>query len=114
MPLKTLLKTHKEKNDLRLQDLEKAIYDRLHLIGQHQQQNLKDFKKQVEKLRKEVNDKILKKTKAIENVNKVSKKQAKAVNSMQNKINEMALEVKKFQNTEQKSQNIVRRHGKWS
>ena len=67
----------------------------------------KDFKKQVEKLRKEINDKILKKTKAIENVNKVSKKQAKAVNSMQNKINEMTQEVKNFQNTEQKVKTLL-------
>ena len=60
-------KNVQRKNDLRLQDLERTIFDRLHLVGQHQQQNVKDFQKNLEKLRKEMLGKVLKKAKDIDN-----------------------------------------------
>ncbi len=100
-------KNVQRKNDLRLQDLERTIFDRLHLVGQHQQQNVKDFQKNLEKLRKEMLGKVLKKAKDIDNTNKNVKKQGKLVHNVQVSFKEMRVELQRLLKTEDKVEKLL-------
>eukprot|EP00943_MAST-04B_sp_MAST-4B-sp1_P007312 g7312.t1 len=100
-------KNSQRKNDLRLQDLERTIFDRLYLVGQHQQQNVKDFQKSIEQLRKDINGKLQKKGKDIDNNNKEAIKQKKLVHSVQRNVKEMQVEVNRLNKIEVKVEKLL-------